>query len=203
VPRDSDTSSRSGRSGSSGRGGPPRVPRVPRAQVGPDQATDVLLGQARSAGSVLAHGRSEARTAAARAIYALEQALVEALQGQALRGLKNLGQGNAPFYAARVRGEPDTKLAWPAEPESVAESLCILPGGQLAMVACATDDRAACLDPVTRPVTENDLLAEDVEALALKLATILPRHIAAAERARERYAKLHALAERVEQILNP
>ncbi len=160
-----------------------------------------LLDDARSAVEVLTHERDGARTAATRAVRTLEAALVEALQGHALRGIKNLGQGNAPIYAARVRGEPDTKLAWPAEPDSLTESLCIAANGSLVMIQCVTDDQAHALDATSRPAQDADLLAEDVEALTRTLTTLLPRHIQAAERARERYQGIQALAERIERVL--
>jgi len=167
----------------------------------PDSATRQLLDDARSAAQGLATVRDDARMAAIRAIRQLEAALLEALDGQSLRGLKNLGQGNAPIYAARVRGEPHTKLAWPTEPDSVVESLCITPSGSLVMFQCATDEHGAGLDPTSRPAADTDFRAEDIEALTRTLAGILPRHIQAAEQARERYQGIQALSARIERII--
>lgn len=174
-------------------------PSVPRVAVS-DEGGARLFANVQEATRTLAEVRGSARTAAVRAVRALEAALRRALEGHALRGLKNLGHGSALFYAARVRAAVDSRLAWPVEADSCVEALCILPTGQLAIAQCRTDAHGACLDPTWRPATDDDLIAEDVEALTRTLAVVLPRHIAAAEQARERYDKLRALAARIEEL---
>jgi hypothetical protein len=160
-----------------------------------------LLEQAATASRVTANERSKARDAAQEAVRRLETTLAGALDGEPLRGLRNLGSGNAPLYAARLRGDPDARLAWPNEPNAVSESLVLLPSGQLAIAECATNDRGHTLDVEIRDLFDVDIRAEDAEAFTRTLAVVLRRHIEASKKARARYTHVQHLADQIRRVL--
>jgi len=161
---------------------------------------DKLLEQAAAASRATAQERSDAKAAAQDAVRRLETALTEVLEGEPLRGMRNLAGGNAPLYAARLRGDPDAKLAWPNEPDAVSESLVLLPNGQLAVAQCATDGRRL-LDVEVRDLFDTDIRAEDAEAFTRTLAVVLRRHIEASKKAQVRYARVQTFADQVRRIL--
>lgn len=163
---------------------------------------DMLLDKVRHSSTDTAEFRDDAREQAIAAIRGLEQALVESLAGEPLRGLKNLGTGSQPYYGARVRGKPEAKLLWPEEPDSEAETLVIVADGHLAMAVCRTMTSGG-IDPHVEEceVEDSDLRAEDVEAMLTTMAEIITRHITSAQTARERYTKLRELSDSVLRVL--
>ena len=146
--------------------------------------------------------RHEAREAVVPAIRAMETELIRQLDGGKLRGLKNLGIGAQPFYAARIRGKPDTKILWPDEADSYASTLVVVPSGHVVMAICETDSNGE-IDPVItiRQVRPDEWRAEDLQGLLTTLRDVIPRHVEYAERAAERYAGLHELSENVLKLL--
>jgi hypothetical protein len=177
----------------------PFVRRCAEKKTMPDDKT--LLDEAAEASEMTARERARARDAAQEAAKRLEAALTEALDGEPLRGMRNLGSGNAPLYGARLRGDPDAKLAWPNEPDEVAESLVLLPSGALAVAQCVTDEHGRTLDAEVRDPFEIDIRAEDAEAFVRTLSVVLRRHIEASKKAQARYARTQKLADQVRRIL--
>ena len=91
-----------------------------------------LMEKASRVSEKLAKTRDKALPEAREACRALESALQEALDGEPLRGLKNIGLNGQTLYAARIRAEhPDTKLLRPNERGSAVEFLCLDAKGQL------------------------------------------------------------------------
>jgi hypothetical protein len=128
------------------------------------------------------------------AVRALESALKERLDGGALRGLKNLGHNRDPLYAARIRGKTDGRVPWPNEENATAETLVLMPSGRLEIAVCKTDAQGDMFDIEMRPAEDADLRAEDLEDLLRTLIDIIPRTVAYADKARERYAGLRELS---------
>jgi hypothetical protein len=147
----------------------------------------------------IAQARAEAVPEATRAVREVETALQEALDGEPLRGLRNLG-GSASFYAARVRAKADKKLPGPNERKGERDWLCLSPKGELIIAwwEDVEDDEVELRD---RLATDDELRVDDVEALLKTLQWILPRHIDAAERAKARYTKAVALSTRINEIM--
>jgi hypothetical protein len=139
--------------------------------------------------------REGAREKAAQAIRALEHALVEALDGESLKGLREIGVG---YQAARVRGkDPFEELPEPKpfEPEG-REVLVVTPSGTLAMVKRYRigwgNERAA---------EDQDLLIEDVADLGRLFERILAEHIERARKSAETFSRLELLAIQVSEAL--
>ena len=119
-------------------------------------------------------------------------------------GLKNLGLGKDPFYAARLRGKTDGKVIWPSddEPDRKTETLVIVPDGKLQFAICRTDDEGAMfVDVELRVPTDEELRVEDLDGMLQTFAEIIPRHIAYAAKAKERYVGLRELSDKVLRLL--
>jgi len=138
--------------------------------------------------------RTLANGAVVQAIHAVEAALQGALAGNAIRGLRNLGHSTDPLYAARVRGKPDSRVAWPDEANDSVETLVLTVSGALRMAVCRTDGQNYMLPMVLREVRDDDIEAEDLEHLLRTLIEIIPRTVNYADRGSERYAALRQLA---------
>lgn len=142
-----------------------------------------LLEETRQASSRLGEARTEARGAAVMAIRKLELTLVDALAGETLKGLPDLG---GRTYGARVRGKHDGQLV----------------GGHVALVI-RPDGTLGLMDggSVDRNVEDGELMVEDVEDLAAKVEIVLRGHLVAAERGAVRYKRLQWLAVRLHDLL--
>jgi len=147
----------------------------------------------------VAQTRDDLRPKAVAAVREIEAALLEALNGEPLRGLRNLG-GSAMFVAARVRGKPNKKLPGPNAQKGERDWLCLNAKGQL-VIAWWEDVNDDEVEIRERPVRDDELIASDVEDLLTTIQYVLPQHIERAVRAKARYDKAAALVERVNVVL--
>jgi len=138
--------------------------------------------------------RDGTRIVVIQAVRALEAALQERLDGGSLRGLKNLGHNRDPLYAARIRGKPDSRVRWPDAPNSVSETLVLSPKGQLQVAICRTDDQGDMFDIELRDALDTDIDSEDLESFLRTMVEIVPRTVAYADKAKDRYAALRELS---------
>ena len=153
-----------------------------------------LLDEASAALRSAEKGRDATRALAVQAVRALETALQDHLEGGSLRGLKNLGHNQNQLYAARIRGKPDARVRWPDEENAISKTLVLNPKGKLQVAVCRTDEQGDMFDIELRDATDEDLDAEDLENFLRTLIEILPRTVAYAGKARERYSGLRELS---------
>jgi hypothetical protein len=138
--------------------------------------------------------RTGARESVVAAVRALETALQDRLDGGNLRGLKNLGHNRDPLYAARIRGKPDGRVRWPDSPNAANRTLVLTPKGKLQVAVCRTDVAGDMFDIELFDAVDEDIDVEDLENLLKTLIDIIPRTVAYADKARERYAGLRELS---------
>jgi hypothetical protein len=151
-----------------------------------------LLEETKEGGELLAAAREKARPECIAAVRALEAALLEALGGEALKGLPRL-QNNPGVYGAPVRGKHrDVEL-------DERPTLVVAASGRLTMARLIEDSG----DVEQRPVEDEELLAEDLEAVAQTFSVVLVRHLASVEKTTARYEGLSALAKKLEDALLP
>jgi hypothetical protein len=129
-----------------------------------------------------------------RAIRALERALQEKLDGNTLRGLKNLGHSRDPLYGARIRGQSDARVKWPDRENAMSEALFLSPQGILRVAACRTDEHGDMFDLEVRDAVDDDFVIEDLADFLKTLIDVGPRTVTYATKARERYAGIRELA---------
>lgn len=156
--------------------------------------------------------RDGAREKAVVAVRALEHRLVGALDGETLKGLREIGPG---YQAARVRGKDpfDRLLAPPRiDPlhreqrqldiarQAVRGVLVVTAGGALAMARLVGEDESGAR-VISRPAGDDDFLIEDVEALGLLFERILAKHIERARKSAEKFDRLAELAQQVSEAL--
>lgn len=163
-----------------------------------------LIEDAGRASDDLRATRARAREDAIRAIRSMERALVEALAGETLKGLREVVPG---YYAARVRSAGRVGVAAPYEPlpeprpgdGSGREVLVVNAHGCLEMArSTRAFGRGVAL---SRDATDDDLLVEDVENLARLYAELLGEHVERARRSAERFGRLNAIAQRISAAL--
>ena len=149
-----------------------------------------LLEETKEGGELLASAREDARPKCIAAIRSLESALVEALGGEALKGLPRIASGSR-FYAAHVRNrDPNRKL-------DERPVLVLPPSGRLSM---AWDDGEGV---ALRPALDEELLAEDLDAITKLCHEALAWHLQQIEKTTARYEGLSALAAKLEGALLP
>jgi hypothetical protein len=176
-------------------------------------STSNLLEDLAALSDRAASAREMAREDALTAIRHVEKALLEALGGEPLRGLVNLGLNTTPWYGARVRGSGasvDGKFTWPATP-GARDYLCLAVTGELVTARCVTSPLRAS-DPAggrgggyfllvekveASPVDNDDLVAEDLPGLLQTLRVVIPRHLEKAKATEASYLKISALAEKI------
>jgi len=123
----------------------------------------------------LADEREKAREKSVRAMRAIEKRVRQALQGDRLRGIPNIGTRALPMYAHRVTSARNNAGKMP------------IGGREVLVVAADGSLNAGSLTPrgpVMRPVDDDELVFEDLEAYARVITDLLERHAAlTAERA--------------------
>lgn len=141
--------------------------------------------------------REDAREKAVRAIRALERALVDALDGELLKGLREIRPG---YQAARVRGkDPFEELPQPKPFENEGREVLVLESNGHLCMSCA--GRNLRHSVVSRLADDADLLVEDVENLGRLYERILAEHIERARRSAETFDRYAALAAQVSEVL--
>jgi hypothetical protein len=165
-----------------------------KQELSKQSALQSLLDEVSAATKSAEKSRDGARTSVVEAVRALETALQERLDGGTLRGLKNLGHNRDPLYAARIRGKPDGRVKWPDTPMTSTDTLVLSPKGKLQVAVCRTDERGDMYDIELRDAADEDITTEDLENLLRTLIDIVPRTVAYADKARDRYAALRELS---------
>jgi hypothetical protein len=138
-----------------------------------------------TASKELSVSRTLSRTESVKAMRDLEEALVDALGEERLRGLPNLNPGGEPFFGLRVRGKSFEPL-----PDS-RNVLCIDDSG---MLVVATSGEAWTAHNV-------DLLSEDLEPFVKLVAKAIDAHIVKANKATHNYKRCMRLAHLLRQVL--
>ena len=164
-----------------------------------------LIVEAGRASEVLRDTRERARVEAIAAIRAMERALLDALAGETLKGIRDIAPG---YAAARVRsvGRNDVSIPYEPLPEprpgfSVGrEVLVVTAYGRLDMAHTLRVDQGSIVVG-HRPADDPDLLIEDVEHLARLFAELLGEHVARARKTAERFGHLDAIAQRISAAL--
>jgi hypothetical protein len=154
---------------------------------------DELLKRASVASRSVSSKQTNARVLAVQTIREMERKIQHALDGDVLRGLSDIAAAaRAPFHAARVRTEKGFGLD-EFLPRDGREVLVLTKRGELAMAA-----RGASTNAVTaRAVRDDELQAQDVEAIARVVQSALERHIARAARTEANYDRIAGLSERL------
>jgi len=110
-------------------------------------------------------------------IREIEAALRSALGGKLLVGLPNLGNRKVVFEGARVRGDANGRLVWPANPHDETRALVLLPDGSLAVTICKTGKSGRMVPHIdTRAVDDEELHPMDVIDLWRTLCVVLAKH---------------------------
>jgi hypothetical protein len=154
---------------------------------------DMLLDRARVASAKVMTERDDARSSAVAAIRALEQRLQEAVAGDVLRGLRDLGKPYGTFHAAAVGRNLshgiDTRVSWGKRGLYVTKDAelwtAVLEDGQL---------RA-------RAVLDDELRAEDLEHVIDAARAALAQHVASCDRTAASYGRAAALAARLARAI--
>lgn len=151
-----------------------------------------LAARAATASDNLQSARADARKSAISAIRAVEQALLASLDGEKLRGLPEIA---TRYRAARVRGKR-IDLTLDHEHARGKEHLVIGEDGKLSMA------RYEKFGVTWRPVQDDELLIEDVEAVAGAARAVLERHLETVAKTTRRYEELRALSDRIKRLLS-
>lgn len=148
----------------------------------------------------LNQARASARPKAISAIRLIERQLVRALSGAELKGLPNLNPEGQAFPAVRLRG----KHADEALPLNGRAVLVLDRMGMLAFAMRNSDDTLRPKVSVIQwAAIDADLFAEDLESVLTRVNEALRTHIDRASKARERYADISMLADRVAEVVGP
>jgi hypothetical protein len=147
--------------------------------------------------------REEALPAVVAACRGIEKILETALDGEPLRGLKNLSPDNfKPTYAARIRSLPDKPVPRPWDSGGDHRFLVLNPKGQLVNLAW---ERAAAdteVRLVPEPAADDDFTVDDLEGLTRALDVVLPRHVKSGRRTGKRYRKAQHVALLIRKTLD-
>lgn len=128
-------------------------------------------------------------------LRALEQRLVEALNGEHLRGLVSLADSRPHFYAARVHGSARHGIDTFLPP---GEECLVL--GKVGLLLWARYEKLFG-EVHWRAVQDEELRREDLEPAVLAVAEALRRHLGRVEELTVRNARLADLSLRVSAAL--
>jgi hypothetical protein len=154
-----------------------------------------LFDVAAAATHRLAAVRDFAREEAVAAVRVLEARLRDALAGEKLRGLSNLTPWLPSRYVAARVGGGDRYGIDRNLPDDGREAIVVTRDGTLAV---ARVDGTAVVE---REVEDDDIFAEDHEAVARAVLEVLERYVSGAGKAERNYARAGDLARRVSAAL--
>lgn len=137
--------------------------------------------------------RDRARDEVMRAWAKLEGVVVEALAGDAMRGLPNLGTDKKVLYGIRVK-EPARMPFWLNESEGWV--LVILRTGRIAMARFRRG-----LGVEWRQPEKDELRIEDFEAYVRTLSEVLMRNAERVEKTAKNYDATARLAKRIADVV--
>jgi hypothetical protein len=154
---------------------------------------EALLDTARALTRRTVDKREEANAAAVAAAQALEEKLVEALCGEALKGLPNLLPDGKPLHALRVNNSGTRHGAAEYLPRDGREVLVLARDGRLYMVAWQGPGEGALM----RRAAVEDFKADLLEPLVRAVQEALEAHIARTEKREKTYEEAAAFAEKL------
>jgi hypothetical protein len=148
--------------------------------------------------------RERARVLAIAAVRGMERSLVDALEGETLKGLREVVPG---YRAARARSTSKRDEYSPFEPlpepkagqEHGREVLVVTADGVLEMARSVRRDRHFWAE--SRRAEDADLVVEDVEHLARLFPRLLADHIEHSRRTSIRFMRLEDVAQRISAAL--
>jgi hypothetical protein len=157
---------------------------------------DELFRRTRQASESVAEDRATAAASTVNVLRELERRLVDALDGDSLRGLSNIctyqGSGrdrsHERFYAAQL-AVPDIDMQLPVH----KDVLCVDKHGRFVLA------RRVSVAPFweSRATVDADLRAEWLEAVTQALQAVLTRHLERTERTAKNYRQTAELAEKL------
>lgn len=153
------------------------------------------------------------RAEAIGAIRTIEEALVEALHGDALRGLPNLGTGMTQFLGVNLRaGAYNTRIPFPRDGEDMGtQTLVLRPDGKLAIAWTIRqpgsspriqDGGVLIFEFTWRGADDEDLRVEDLGAFLARLPQVLSDHLTKVEKTQATFAEIKDLAHRVVELVS-
>ena len=157
----------------------------------PSEALDLLERSC----DKLSERRMTARKITIPTIRAIEKKIVDALSGERFRGMPNLHPRGTPLHAMRIN-------AWSRHgaggflPDDGREVLVLTSEGKLS-VACAAPHGL-----LVRPVLDDELLSEDLEAVTRVVQEAIEKHVALAEKRASNLSKIEDLARRINEALD-
>lgn len=162
-----------------------------------------VLEDAGAASEELRSARSRARAEALAAIHEMEGALLEALDGETLKGVREIVPGYAAVRA-RAFGAKEKNLAEPLPEPKPGELfgrwvLVVSDRGTLEMAR--TYRKVGRLGVESRQAEDEDLLIEDVEHLATLFAKLLGEHVERSRRSAARFGRLEGIARSISAAL--
>jgi len=156
-------------------------------------ALDTLFDRARDASVKVMTERDDARSRAVAAIRAIEQKLQEAVAGDVLRGLRDLGKPYGTFHAAAVGRNLshgiDTRVPWGKR------GLYLTKDGEFWMAVLEDGQLHA------RAVADDELRVEDLEHVVEAARAALAQHVASCDRTAASYGRAAALAARLARAI--
>lgn len=159
---------------------------------------DTLITRAGLASEQVAEERDGARRSAIEAIRLLERRLRDALRGDPLRGMVNLVYVRGVVrQAARVVGREGAHTGFfEVSDERIdkpivfgTSALVMTRDGALAQFAVTADGEFS-----SRPVSDDELVAQDLDAVVHTARRVLRRHVERADRTAANYARLSEMA---------
>ena len=166
-----------------------------------------MVGRAAAASGAAMTSREDARAQAVAAIRDLERSVRDAVRGDTLRGLANLcSQRDQPArLGARVIGRDGAQgLTIAQQVDRVdkpialgRKALVLTKEGELAVYA--VDEQGGWSQ---WPAGDDELLAQDLDAVAFTVAYALGRHVARAERTAANYVRISKLAQALAALLS-
>jgi len=159
---------------------------------------DYLIDRAGRASEGVAEGRESARRTAVAAIRLLERRLRVALRGDPLRGMVNLVYVRGVVQqAARVVGREGAHTGFfEVTDERIdkpivfgTSAMVLTRDGELARFSVTADGAFS-----SRPVRDDELTAQDLDAVVHTARRVLQRHVERADRTAANYARLSEMA---------
>lgn len=153
--------------------------------------------------------REDSRVECVRTIRRLEEQLVAFLSKEPLRGMPNLMPSDKKFNAMRVRSTNQDPLPHPKLNDLAGPwTLLLLPTGKLVMGRrVRMSDFALGFFTEVVDATDEDLIAQDIHAIATTVCEAMQKHTEAVEKTTANYAQLRLMAfglgELLERVFPP
>lgn len=155
---------------------------------------EAAIDQAAASTVVVREVRAQTRYASVAAIRALEKRLVQALEGDRLRGVPNLGRRNGkPLRALRLGTKRTTEVRGLGHEHEV---LALSNQGRLVMV------RLVGQEPEQRAAFDDELVIEDLEGFCRVVREALERHLSLTGQRVDALHRMGRLATKLGEVLD-